>query len=60
VMLRLVLCTFDMFLVLFPTCPPANGQTPKLVKSVSFKALFLGLVFVYYNFMVELVVRNVS
>jgi hypothetical protein len=45
------LCTFDTFLVLFPTCPPANGQTPKLMESVSFKALFLGLVFVCYDFM---------
>ena len=27
-----------------PTCPPAKDQTPKLVESVSSKALFLGLV----------------
>ena len=29
-----------------PTCPSAKDQTPKLVESVSSKALFLGLVFV--------------
>ena len=27
-----------------PTCPSAKDQTPKLVESVSSKALFLGLV----------------
>ena len=28
------------------TCPPTNDESPKLVESVSSKALFLGLVFI--------------
>ena len=33
------------------TCPSAKDQTPKLVESVSSKALFLGLVSVCKDFM---------
>jgi hypothetical protein len=33
------------------TCPAAKDHTPKLVESVSFKALFLDLVLVCYDFM---------
>ena len=58
-----VLYSFAHFLALyvyFHKCPPANGQTPKLVEIVSFKALFLNLVFVCYDFMRVLAVDYVS
>ena len=42
----LFLCTFLALYVYFNKCLPTNGQTPKHVEIVSFKALFLNLVFV--------------
>jgi hypothetical protein len=42
-----ILCFFAHFECVFHVfheCPPANGQTPKLVEIVSSKALFLSLV----------------
>ena len=47
---------FYVFLI----CPPAKDESPKLVESVSSKALFLGLVSVCYDFMRRLVVENMS
>ena len=42
------------------TCPSAKDQTPKLVESVSSKALFLGLVSMCLDFMRRLAVENMS
>ena len=37
---------FECIFYVFHECPPANGQTPKLVEIVSSKALYLSLVFI--------------
>ena len=39
-------------------CPPAIGQTPKLVEIISSKALCLSLVFIWAYFIRKLAVRN--
>jgi len=41
---------FECIFYVFRECPPANGQTSKLVKIVSSKALCLSLVFILVVF----------
>ena len=42
------------------TCPSAKDQTPKVMESVSSKALFLGLVSIRVDFMLVLAVKSRS
>ena len=51
---------FRYVFCVIPICPSAKYQTPKLVKSVSSKVLFLGLVSIRVDFMLVLAVKSRS
>jgi hypothetical protein len=52
-MLDVFLVYFERIFHVLHKCPPANGQTSKLVKFISSKALFLSLVFTLVDFYVR-------
>jgi hypothetical protein len=49
-MLDVFLVYFERIFHVLHKCPPANGQTSKLVEFISSKALFLSLVFTLEDF----------